>query len=261
MKRYPKEVKAFIAEHVKGTTTKDLVVLVNETFGPIFTESKMKSYKSNNKLKSGTPIGLPAGRPTKLYPKEIKEFIKANHVGVGPKDMMDQLNKTFGTSYSREQIKHYYGNHGINSGLDGQFPKGHIPPNKGRKGYHSPGSEKGWFKKGHRPVNHKPLGSERVDVDGYTLIKTAEPNVWRPKHKVIWEEKNGEVPEGCVLTFLDADKLNINLENLALITMAESLELTRSNLRSENAEFTKTGILIVKVKKARIERKKKSANE
>jgi hypothetical protein len=257
MKRYPMEVKNFIAKHVGGTTTKVLVALVNENFGPIFTESKMKSYKSNNKLKSGTPIGLPAGRPTMLYPKEIKEFIKVNHVGIGPKDMMEQLNKRFGTSYTHEQMKNYYGNHGINSGLDGQFPKGHIPLNKGRKGYHAPGSEKGWFKKGHRPVNHKPLGSERVDVDGYRLIKTAEPNVWRPKHKVIWEGKNGEVPEGYVLTFLDADKQNITLENLALITMAESLELTRSNLRSKNAEFTKTGILIVKVKKARIKRKKK----
>lgn len=232
MRRYPEEVHKFIAENVQGRTTKELVELVNAKFGPIFTESKMKSYKTNHKLKSGTPCGLPAGRPTELYPEEVKKFIEENHKGVGPKAMAELLNKTFGTNYTREQLKSYYGNHKINSGLTG------------------------YFKKGQKPLNHKPVGSERIDVDGYTLIKTAEPNIWEPKHKVLWEEKNGKVPEGHVLTFLDGDKRNISLENLALITMAESLEITRSNLRSANPDFTKTGILIAKVKIARSKRKK-----
>lgn len=258
MKRYPKEVKDFIAENVIGTTTKTLVKLVNAKFGTDFTESKMKSYKANNKLKSGTPLGLPAGRPTEIYPEEIQRFIAEKHTGVGPKDMAELLNKMFGTSYTKMQLKSYYGNHDINSGLTGYFPEGHRPSNKGKKGYHSPGCEKGWFKKGHNPVNHKPVGSERLDVDGYTLIKTSEPNVWKLKHKIIWEEKNGSVPKGHVLTFLDGNKDNITLENLTLITMAESLEMTRSNLRSDNPEFTKTGILIAKVKAIRSKRKKKA---
>lgn len=53
MKRYPKEIKAFIAENVKGMTAKALAKLVNDKFGTDFTESKMKSYKANYKLKSG----------------------------------------------------------------------------------------------------------------------------------------------------------------------------------------------------------------
>lgn len=262
MRRYPDEVHKFIAENVKGRTTKELVELVNAKFGQLFTESKMKSYKTNHKLKSGTPCGSPAGRPTNLYPEEIRNFIEEKHTGIGPKDMAELLNKTFGTSYTQTQMKSYYGNNDINSGLTGYFYKGHTPANKGMRGYHAPGSEKGWFKKGQEPINHKPVGSERVDVDGYTLIKTEEPNVWIPKHKVIWEEKNGKVPEGHVLTFLDGDKSNITLDNLELITMAESLELTRSELRSENPEFTKTGILIVKVKTTsnKLKKRKKEAN-
>ncbi|MDF2889762.1 MAG: hypothetical protein K0R80_129 [Clostridia bacterium] len=250
MKKYSKEVKDFIEENVLGTTTKELIKQVNAKFGTDFTESEMKSYKSNNNLKSGTPLGLPAGRPTELYPEEVKRFIAENHTGIGPKNMAELLNKTFNKNYTTAQMKSYYSNHNINSGLSGYFSKGHTPQNKGQKGYHAPGSEKGWFKKGNIPVNHKPVGSERVDVDGYTLIKTAEPNVWTLKHKVIWEEKNGNVPKGYVLTFLDGNKGNITLENIALITMAESLEMTRSNLRSDNPEFTKTGILIAKVKAA-----------
>jgi hypothetical protein len=260
MKRYPPEVRDFIKLHVQGTSTKVLVNLVNAEFGTDFTEFKMKSFKTNYKLKSGTSCGLPAGRATGLFPNEVRTFIKENHPGVGPKDMAELLNKTFGTTYTKTQMKAYYGNNKIDSGQNGYFPKGHTPPNKGKKGYHSPGSEKGWFSKGHDPVNHKPVGSERVDTDGYTLIKTAEPNIWTPKHKVIWEEKNGKVPEGHILTFLDGNKGNITLENLALITMAESLELTRSKLRSSSPEFTKTGILIVKVKTVRNSRKKGTRN-
>lgn len=72
MKKYSQEIHNFIAEYVKGTTTKELVTLVNTRFGIDFTESKMKSYKTNNKLKSGTPPGLPAGRPTKQYPENLQ---------------------------------------------------------------------------------------------------------------------------------------------------------------------------------------------
>lgn len=258
MKRYPKEVKAFIEQHVEGISTRDLVKLVNAEFGPIFTELKMKAFKSNHKLKSGIPGGTPAGRPTKLYPKRVKEFIEKNHVGVGRHEMAELLNKEFGTHYTYKQIKTYYQNHCIKSGLDYRFKKGQVPPNKGRKGYCSPGSEKGWFKKGNTPMNHKPVGTEVIQGYGYTWVKIAEPNIWVPKHRLIWEEEHGEIPEGSIIIFLDGNKQNITLENLALVTKAESLELTRSDLRSENAAFTETGILIVKVKKARrVHQKKK----
>ncbi|MCI1958170.1 MAG: HNH endonuclease [Clostridia bacterium] len=190
------------------------------------------------------------------YPNKIQDFIKGNCKGVGSNKMTELLNKSFGTSYTKSQINAYYSNHHINSGLTGRYQKGHVPANKGMKGFYAQGSEKGWFKSGHAPINHKPVGSERVDKDGYTLIKIAEPSVWKQKHKLIWEERNGPVPKGHVLTFLDGNKENITLENLALITMAESLELTRSKLRSKNSEFTKTGILIVKVKTIGNKRKK-----
>lgn len=256
MRRYPEDVRKFIAANVRGRSTKELVELVNAEFGLIFSESKMTAYKKNHKLKSGTPKGKPSGLPSKQYPETVKKFIEENHRGTGPKAMAGLLNDTFGTDYTEGQIKSYYGNHRLNSGVTGYFEKGHIPHNKGKKGYYTPGSEKGWFKKGHTPQNHRPVGSERISKDGYIEIKIAEPNVWRPKHRLLWEEKHGKVPDGYVLTFLDGDKRNIALDNLALITMAESLTLTRSNLRTAEPELTKTGILIAKVKIAGSKRKK-----
>lgn len=185
-----------------------------------------------------------------IWSEDEKEYIKQITPGHHHKEIQKLMSLKFNREFTLTQIKAAIKRYELNTGFTGHFSQGHIPANKGMKGYHAPGSEKGWFKKGNMPINHKPVGSERVDVDGYTLIKTAEPNVWKLKHKVLWEENKGKVPEGYVLTFLDGNKRNIKLENLTLISMAESLELTRSGLRSEYAELTKTGILVIKVKKA-----------
>jgi hypothetical protein len=127
------------------------------------------------------------------------------------------LNKTFGTNYTKTQLKSYYSNHKINSGQTGCFPKGNVPINKGKKGYHAPGCEKGWFEKGSIPLNHKSVGSERIDVDGYTLVKTKEPNKWEFKHKLIWTNHNGEIPKDHAILFGDGDKQNFDIENLLIV--------------------------------------------
>ena len=257
MRAYSQEIQDYIRLHVQGTTTENLVLMVNAKFNAGFTKAKMKSYKTNHKLRSGTPCGLPAERATMLYPAGIKKFIAKNHVGIGPKNMAELLNHTFGTHYTAKQMKSYYANHKINSETTGYFLKGHTPANKGQKGYYAPGCEKGWFQKGQVPVNHKQVGSERIDKDGYTLVKTAEPNVWRLKHRMIWEAAHGKVPAGYVVTFLDGDKHNFDPGNLALISQAENVVMETSSLRSENPEFTKTGILIAKVTLAGSQRKKR----
>jgi hypothetical protein len=244
---YSKELKAFIADHVVGNSVDELCKLINAKFGTSFTNSQIKSYKNNHKLKSGTIGGSPKGE-SKVFPKEVCEYIHANAKGIGPKEMTERINKMFNTQYTQSQLKSFYANHNITSGLDGRFKKGNISHNKGKKGLYIPGSEKGWFKKGHIAMNRKPVGSERIDTDGYTMIKTAEPNTWRQKHKVIWEAQHGKVPSGYMLTFLDCNKRNITLDNLAIISTAESAVLTMHNLRSSDPAFTQTGILIARLK-------------
>ena len=79
-----------------------------------------------------------------------------------------------------------------------RFQNGSVPLNKGKKV--SPEiyakMQPTMFKKGQTPVNHRDVGSERVNVDGYLEIKVAEPNRWRLKHRVIWEQVNGAIPKG-----------------------------------------------------------------
>lgn len=259
MKKYAAEIHHFISENVKGTTTRDLVKIVNEKFGTDFTESKMKSYKQNHKLKSETPVGLPAGSPTSLYPEEIKNFIKQNYIGVGHKDMADLLNKTFGTSYTIMQMKAYYGNRGIDSGLNGQFQPGSTPFNKGKKGLG--GWEPTQFKKGHKPHNYKPVGTVRVNADNYVDIKIADPNKWKGKHIIVWEKRNGPVPRGCVVIFGDGNRRNFDPDNLILVSRKQLALMNKNGLIQNNADLTRTGIIMADIIQIMGERKRRKTQK
>ena len=247
--RYSQEVHKFIRANVEGISNRELVDLVNAKFGELFTESKMRSYKKNHKLKSGIGTARKAGYSV-IFTPEMQNFIKDNVKGRTPEEVAEMLNKAFGTQYTVSQIRSYKQNHKLPSGLDFTFKRGHTPFNKGIKGICAPGSEKGWFKKGNKSINHRPVGSERVDVDGYTLIKTAEPNKWELKHRLIYIEKHGAIPEDHIVIFLDGDKSNLDIDNLMAISKAESAILNHQKLRFANKELTKTGVMISKVKLA-----------
>ena len=87
-------------------------------------------------------------------------------------------------------------------------------------------------------------------------MKVAEPNKWRMKHRIVWEEHHGKIPDGQNVIFLDGNKLNTEIENLALVTNSEHLEMNRARLRSEDPECTKSGILVARLSVATDRRKK-----
>lgn len=181
------------------------------------------------------------------YPADVKEFIEKNVKGITSSELTERINSQFGTTYGCNHIRAYMKNHGLTNGLNTQFKKGHISHNKGMRGICAPGCEKGWFKKGCTPINHKHVGSERTDKDGYTWIKVAEPRTWKFKHRVIWEQHHGEIPNTHAVIFLDGNKQNLDINNLALITRNELKIMNRQGLRSEYAHITETGILIAKL--------------
>ena len=57
------------------------------------------------------------------------------------------------------------------------------------------------FRKGNIPANHKPIGYERINVDGYVEVKVAEPNKFRLKHRIVWEEKFRDYSTGYNVQF------------------------------------------------------------
>lgn len=182
------------------------------------------------------------------YPEYIRDFLIKNNAGKSVVEITELLNSTFGKDYTVAGIKGLRARMHLISGLTGRFEKGHIPSNKGQKGYCSPGSEKGWFKKGHIPHNHVPVGTEAMTTVGYLKIKVAEPNRWRYKHIMEWEKHRGKVPVGCMISFKDGNHYNCSIENLMCLARSENAILNRQKLRSESAEQTETAVILAKLK-------------
>jgi len=106
-----------------------------------------------------------------------------------------------------------------------RFTKGHHPSNKGKRMPPEVYAKvaRTMFKKGNTPHNHREVGSERVNVDGYIEIKVAEPNRWRLKHRVVWERVNGAIPRGHNVQFRNHNPLDCRIENLYLISREDQM--------------------------------------
>lgn len=195
------------------------------------------------------------------YSDEIVEFVR-NHVkNYTDKEIAQMVSEKWNMVVNRSNIQNLKGRRGIRSGIKrGCYPKGNVPINKGTKGMFNVGGNKTSFKKGDTPYNLKPIGSERVTKDGYVDIKVANPNKWRLKHHVIWEQHYGEKPKKDEnIIFRDGNAQNLSIENMMLVTDGELGVLNRSRLIYNDAELTNIGVNIARVKMAINKNKKKGS--
>lgn len=111
----------------------------------------------------------------------------------------------------------------------GQFKPGNLPPNKGKKldEFMSPETQqrflKNSFRQGNMPKNTAAVGSEVITKDGYIKVKIAQPNKWKLKHRLVWEQNNGRIPVGLNVQFRDKNKQNCLINNLYLISRSEQI--------------------------------------
>jgi HNH endonuclease len=116
-------------------------------------------------------------------------------------------------------------------GASCRFTKGCVPPNKGKKmpGHGNPATQ---YKPGQRPFNEAPIGSYRVNADGYAEFKYSdEPGPytkrWIPVHRKVWIEANGPIPKGHVIAFRPGmkttDPAAITLDAIECITLRENM--------------------------------------
>nr|DAU70930.1 MAG TPA: homing endonuclease [Caudoviricetes sp.] len=182
------------------------------------------------------------------YEQEHIDFIKA-HQGASAREMAELFTEHFNIHVTKNQMKAVMYRNNISSGKTGRFEKGNIPNSKGQK-MSKEQYEKckpTMFKKGHIPKNHREIGSERITKDGYTEVKIADPDVWKLKHRLIYEEHYGEIPAGYFVIFGDGDKLNFDINNLILVSRSELLLMNRNKLIKKDSSLTKTGLNIAKL--------------
>lgn len=189
------------------------------------------------------------------YTEEMFEYLKEIIPGRPIKESYEMFKKKFSIDMKLRAFDALRMRRGIRNGLDGQFKKGSVPFNKGKKireyvkGESYEKISKTFFKKGNMPKNHRPVGSERI-CEGYVEIKVAEPNKWRKKHNVIWEEHNGAIPKGSVVIFLNKNTLDLRIENLMLVTRQELVRLNQSNILTTDTDLSKSAVILTKVKVA-----------
>ncbi len=142
------------------------------------------------------------------------------------------FNASFERDVSADNLHALRVRRGWKTGRTGRIEKGNVPLNKGvpcapGTGGRHPNARRTQFKKGNLPHNTRYLGHERVSKDGYVEISVAETNPhtgferrYVLKHRHLWEQANGPVPEGMALKCLDSNKLNTDPTNWETVPRA-----------------------------------------
>ena len=272
--RYPPEVHEFVKKWTPKLRDEDLAKACNEALGTAFTKATMKAFRGNHGYTNGQKQWTKEEywKYQKYYPQGMYEFIRDNSWGVSSKEMAEMVNERFGTDFTPTGMKQFRQRHGIKSGCTGWYQKGHPPGNKGKKlEEYITDPERAadirarisatQFKKGQRPMNELPVGAVVVSSDGYKLRKRSMEGElwdrWELLHRAVWEEHNGPIPEGMIISFRDSNKLNCDISNLMMVTKAENAALTKKGFRSGDPELTDAGLALIRLQNAAKNIKKK----
>lgn len=208
-----------------------------------------------------------------FWTDEMHEFMRECIPGRTEAEIAAAFEERFGIALTRSQVKNEKYRLGVRSGtFGGRFEPGNVPANKGRpieEWMPSDASRAavaaGRFKKGQMPVSARgiPVGSGRVDRQGYTWVKVAERpslkeggcgrtnNNWRAKHVVVWEEAHGRpAPPRSMIVFADGDKSNFDPDNLVAVPRPLWAAISRCRIPYGDRETLEVAMDVARAKSA-----------
>lgn len=267
--KYPQEVHDFVKKYAPMLRDEELSEACNAELGTSFTARSMKAFRGNHKYHNRQKqwSSEEYWKYQKKWPQGMYEFIRDNSWGVSSKDMAEMVNEKFGTNFTPSRMKVFRAKYKIKSGVTGWFRKGRAPGNKGVKleDYVKDPEKlaairRTQFRKGNKPVNELQIGDVVVNSDGYKLVKVSMEgglwDRWAFLHRKVWEDHNGPIPEGMMVTFKDSNRLNCDIDNLVLITRGENAVLTRKHYRFEDPDLTMAALATVRLEQAVAKKKK-----
>lgn len=164
-------------------------------------------------------------RKTLQYTADELDWIKRNAKRVRRRAHADFCQLFARTDVSLSNFNSLCKRMGWMTGRTGHYKTGSTPANKGKPMPYNPNSAATRFKEGQAPHNTKYIGHERVSRDGYVEISIDQVNPhtgyerrYVLKHKHLWEQANGPVPDGMCLKCLDGNRLNTDPSNWELIS-------------------------------------------
>lgn len=151
----------------------------------------------------------------KYTPEEL-QFLRDNIEGTTLQEQTDLFNERFGTNLTKDKIRAIKCKNKIK------------PINPAPRRFTG-------FKKNHIYATVREVGVERyTKCGGIMQVKVAMPNVWRPKHYVLYEKYHNVklAPDEDVI-FLDGDIYNFDKDNLKLTKKSNRNILIRNNKYGE----------------------------
>ncbi len=257
-RRWTDDEVAFLKEYTPGHSRTEVYAELKRRFPDNDrTFENMVACLKNRKIRCGRKP-KPKWKDPKYYTDDELAFLRDYAPGHSRKECHAEFNRRFpDRQRSLGSIVACMKNHEYKTGRDGRFQKGRKSEswNKGKKmtPEHRAKCEHSFFGSENKPPKTEPVGTEKRLSDGYIWVKIDDkPNAkkqvnWRQKQRLVWEQHNGPVPEGMFVTFLDGNRENFAIENLALITRAEHARLNQSGLRSEDPEITAAALQLAKL--------------
>lgn len=257
MKKWTKEQEGYLKEIYYGKSNKEIAELINHKFGTCYTASSVSSKKVKKEYISESR------KQPKKWTKEVIEFMIENYEGKDNIELAKLLNERFNLNTDNDRVSNVKANLKRRRGIDltthinrGCYRKGISPPNKGKKWDEYLTKEQQerarttTFKKGNIPPNRSEIGQERITQDGYTEVKVQDGALnknWVLKHRYIYEQHYGKIPDGYNVMFADKNRQNFDIDNLILVSKHEDLIMNSKKLIYEDKELTKSGHLVAKV--------------
>lgn len=233
----------------KNLWTDQEIELIKE-FYPVLTTSELVRKFTNRSIYSikckaamlGVAKAIGHGGKKKWNSDEL-EYIRIHYPNTSNDELMKRFECSEKSLYTAANLlkvrktKEYksttFGEILKNAGHSSRFKPGQVAFNKGKKWHEfmlpeaQAKSRAKCFKKGNIPHNTNEIGHQRITKDGYIEIKVSD-NVeskynYKLKHRLVWEEYHGEIPKNHQVRFIDGDKTNFNIENLKLLSLADSL--------------------------------------
>ena len=185
--------------YTKGKTCPVLAKEYQEYFG---TAIDFHSIQSKAHM-----LGIRGQAQPPLSSDEL-EFLRENGGKMRREALAKLYNEKFGTNRSRANITSLCAHHKI--------PAWDMPATKGLL------------------VSKYPVGAERWHGRkslNYLYVKVSNTGNrekdWVLKHRYIWEKEYGKIPDDCVISFLDNDRTNFQLDNLCLMTKKEGVIMAK----------------------------------
>ena len=213
-------------------------------------------------------------RTRQVWTDEKVEWFRSFVPGHTESEISAEHERIYGTPLSEGQIGNAKNRFGVKSGtVGGRFEKGQVSHNKGKTwdemGFSPELQErirKNTFKKGEvrdiRPGWMKPIGHERVSINGYVEVKVRDSMIsgpqpkepgkfhcnYRFKHHLVWEEANGvPVPPGHKIVFADHDKRNFDPNNLVAVPNPVWKIIGLCKIPYQDRESLETAMLMAKL--------------